>query len=277
MSGYHPVFWIGLTGIIVLVFLYTTLIRSALYTDGKPVESNGSVIVNGMVSISIIIPTYNEEKYIEATLVSIRNQNFKDYEVIVSDCYSTDKTIKIARKYTDRIVFSKIKSTASARNAGAKHATGSYLIFLDADTVLPNDYLKKAYDIFKQDKYIGFCGAFKFSNKCLKYKIIENGVNFYFIVSRLCGKTIIPGFNFCVPKSVFEKIGGFENVFIEDTDLFEKLNRLGRTKYFTHFYAATSSRRLEKLGILGTLDYYCDISRNWNGVMDFSKRYIKVD
>lgn len=75
---------------------------------------------------------------------------------------------------------------------------------------------------------------------------------------------------------IFRRIRGFKNVFIEDVDLFKKLNRLDKTKYFTHFHVITSSRRLEKMGILGTLDYYCDISEKWNGVTDFSKRYINV-
>jgi len=230
-----------------------------------------------MVSISIIIPAYNEEKYIGETLKSIKNQDFEDYEIIVADCFSNDNTVKIAEKYADKIVFSKIRSAASARNTGAKYAKGKYLIFLDADTVLCDGYLKKVYDIFKQDKYVGFCSSFKFSNRSLKYKIIESGVNFYFFLSYLCGRTIIPGFAFCIPKSVFEKVGGFENTFLEDVDLFKKLNKLGKTKYFTNFYAITSSRRLERLGILGTLDYYCDIGGKWNGIMDFSKRYIKID
>lgn len=229
------------------------------------------------MSISIVIPTYNEEKRIEATLKSIKNQDFENYEIIVSDCYSSDNTVRISRKYADKVLFSKIRSTAVARNIGAKHSSGKYLIFLDADTVLCADYLEKVYEIFKQGKYVGFCGAFRFSNRSLKYKIIEDAVNFYFIVSCLRGRTIIPGFNFCIPKSVFEKIGGFEDVFIEDVNLFKKLNKLGRTNYFTHFFVVTSSRRLEKMGALGTLDYYCDISRKWSGVTNFSKRYIKID
>jgi glycosyltransferase involved in cell wall biosynthesis len=227
--------------------------------------------------ISIIIPTLNEEKYIEATLESIKNQNFKDFEVIVCDCHSNDKTIEIAKKYTDKIVFTETRSTASARNTGAKYASGEYLVFLDADTMLSCDYLEKAHDIFKKAKYVGFCGAFKFSNKSLRYKITENAVNLAYIIFDLFRKTAIPGFNFCIPKSIFEKVGGFENVFVEDIDLFKKLGKLGKTKYFTHLCVITSSRRLERQGILKTLDYYYDVGRKYGSAMDFSKRYIKVD
>lgn len=226
--------------------------------------------------LSIIIPTLNEEKYIGATLESIKNQNFKDFEIIVCDCHSNDKTVEIARKYADKIVFTKTRSTASARNTGAKYASGKYLIFLDADTILPHNYLEKTYDIFKQNKYVAFCGAFKFSNKSLKYKITQNVVNLIFVIFDFCRKTIIPGFNFCVPKSIFEKFGGFENVFVEDANLFKKLHKIGKTKYFTQLHVTTSSRRLEKLGVIGTVNYYCDISRKWGNIMDFTKRYIEV-
>lgn len=230
-----------------------------------------------MVSISIIVPAYNEEKYIEATLISVKNQNFEDYEIIVSDCYSSDNTVKIAEKYANKIVFSRIRSTAAARNIGAEHATGKYLIFLDSDTTLSEGYLKRIYDIFRQDKYVAFCGSFRFSDIRAAYQVTGHVVNFYFLMLDLLGKTAIPGFNFCISRSAFQKIGGFENVFMEDANLSSKLNKLGKTKYFTHFFAITSSRRLEKMGVFGTLDYYCNISGKWNGVVEFSKRYIKVN
>jgi len=225
--------------------------------------------------ISVIIPTYNEEEYIEETLKSVKNQRFDSYEVIVSDCKSDDKTRDIAGKYADKVVLSQ-RSTASARNTGARHARGRYLVFIDADTKLPEDYLEKAYEIFRKGEYIGFSGAFKFSNKSLKYKVVERGVNLFFIMMSLRGKTIIPGFSFCIPKSVFDKFGGFKDVFLEDVQLCQKLNKTGKTKYFTNFYVVTSSRRLEEMGIIGTLDYYCDFRQRWNEINQFSKRYVKV-
>jgi len=227
--------------------------------------------------ISIIIPTYNEENYVEETLKSIREQKFKDYELIVSDCYSEDNTVRIAEKYADKIIFSKTRSTASARNLGASIAKGKYFIFVDADTLLCGDYLEKAYEIFKSEEYIAFSGAFKFSNFSPRYKVTEKAVNFYFMLMSKFNKTIIPGFNFCIFKNVFNEIGGFEDVFIEDANLCTKLNKIGKTGYFTHFYVTTSSRRLEKLGLFGTLDYYCDIRRKWNGTTSFLSRYIKID
>ena len=58
-------------------------------------------------SISIIIPTLNEEKYIERCLKSLKNQSFRNFEIIVSDSYSTDDTVKIAKKYGAKVVLTK--------------------------------------------------------------------------------------------------------------------------------------------------------------------------
>jgi len=76
------------------------------------------------MDISVIVPTFNEEKYIEATLKSIKNQKTDlEYEIIVSDCKSQDKTVSISRKYADKIVSTSKRTIASGRNNGAMDIT----------------------------------------------------------------------------------------------------------------------------------------------------------
>ena len=97
---------------------------------------------------SIIIPTKNEEKYLSKLLKSIRKQTFKDYEIIVADNRSKDKTKAIAKKYGCKIVSGGLPGRA--RNRGAKTAQGEMLLFLDSDTELrTEDFLKKAVKEFK--------------------------------------------------------------------------------------------------------------------------------
>lgn len=225
--------------------------------------------------ISVIVPTYNEERYVEETMKSIRNQEFENYELVVSDCYSEDNTVEITGRYADRVVLNGNRSTGSARNNGAENSEGKYLIFVDADTTLSEDYLKKAYEIFKERRHVAFSGAFKFSNDSVKYKTIEKIVNSYFMIKSCLNQAILPGFNFCIPRNIFEKVGGFDDIFIEDAHLATKLNRMSKTRYFTHFYAITSPRRVDELGVFGSLDYYLDLRRR--GDPDrFSDRYINV-
>ena len=89
-----------------------------------------------MTRISIIIPSYNEEKYIGRTLRSIRKQGYRDIEVILADGNSSDHTRDIARhEYGNiRIVVEKERNAPKAYNKAARIARGDVLLFIDADT-----------------------------------------------------------------------------------------------------------------------------------------------
>ena len=115
------------------------------------------------IKFSIIIPTYNSESEIERALQSIRNQTFKNYEIIVIDDCSTDNTYEVLKKYND---IKLIKNTTNlkaggARNRGLEVALGEYIIFLDADDYLAEkDTLQKINDVIGNERtdivYLGF-------------------------------------------------------------------------------------------------------------------------
>lgn len=88
--------------------------------------------------VSIIIPSYNAEKYIGATINSVLEQTYKNIELIVVDDGSCDKTINILEGYKTKlkILLKNNEGTASARNLGIKSSTGKYLVFLDNDDLL---------------------------------------------------------------------------------------------------------------------------------------------
>ena len=100
--------------------------------------------------LSIITPTLNEEKYLQLLLVSIKKQDLSDYEIIIADAGSTDKTIEIAKKYNCIVIAGGLP--ARGRNEGAKIAKGDILFFLDADTVLPDYFFHKALKEFGERK-----------------------------------------------------------------------------------------------------------------------------
>ncbi len=96
-----------------------------------------------MSKFSIIIPVYNVEKYLKMCLDSVFNQTYKDYEVIVVNDGSTDKSMDIVKDYNVKVNNIKHVSVSEARNIGVKKATGEYLIFLDSDDYWEKDLLKE--------------------------------------------------------------------------------------------------------------------------------------
>tara|TARA_Y100000310_G_C20588080_1_gene766512 strand:+ start:125 stop:973 length:849 start_codon:yes stop_codon:yes gene_type:complete len=94
--------------------------------------------------ISVIIPSYNEEDNIEKCLKTILNQTYENYEVIVIDDSSTDKTVKIIESFKKvKLLKQNHLGPGIARNLGAKSSEGEILIFVDADMEFPRDYLQK--------------------------------------------------------------------------------------------------------------------------------------
>ena len=96
-----------------------------------------------MPKVSVIIPTYNREKYVVKAIDSVLRQKFEDYEIIVVDDGSTDNTKEIVNKYGDRIryIYQDNSGVSAARNAGIKLAKGEWLAFLDSDDEWMPDYL----------------------------------------------------------------------------------------------------------------------------------------
>lgn len=105
--------------------------------------------------VSIIIPVYNEEKYLDFCLSSIVNQSYKDIETIVVDDGSTDKSFKIAKRHPVKILQQDHVGPGAARNLGAKNADGEILAFLDADMKYDKKYIEKIIEPIIKGKAIG--------------------------------------------------------------------------------------------------------------------------
>ncbi|MGC9310156.1 MAG: glycosyltransferase [Candidatus Aenigmatarchaeota archaeon] len=211
------------------------------------------------MEISVIVPALNEEKYIEDCLKSILNQTFprKRYEIIVSDGASTDNTGKIAKRYADRVVVSKKRGIWWGRNYGAKFAKGKYLVFIDADTVLDKDYLETVYPYLEKG-YVGVSTGFRLSGKGLKLRAYENvGGWWWWIASKINWISTI-GFNVCIPKTIFNEIGGFKNVPAEDVIMDMELKKIGKNHFVKKRKVCVSSRRLKDYGLFGYCRYYIE-------------------
>lgn len=105
--------------------------------------------------ISIVVPMYNASYEIEECLVSIFNATFKDFEVILVDDCSTDKTIEIASKFSCIVLKNEInKGPAFSRNKGVNQAQANIVMFVDSDILLPADVIGKVWDYFESSPQI---------------------------------------------------------------------------------------------------------------------------
>jgi glycosyltransferase involved in cell wall biosynthesis len=106
--------------------------------------------------LSIIIPAYNEENYINRCLEAIKKMNTEnmDLEIILVDNGSTDKTIEIGKSYGAKVLIKREGTIASLRNYGAKNSKGDLIAFLDADCIVPEDWIEKALKYFRNNSKV---------------------------------------------------------------------------------------------------------------------------
>ena len=217
--------------------------------------------------LSVIVPVLDEEKFLEATLASIKDQNTnKDFELIVSDNGSTDGSLEIAKKYADRVVQCEERGIGPARHFGALNASqnSKFFVFIDADTHIPGYYLSFIYEMFRANpEIVAFSTGFEFSERSDQIRLAEGVANNYFLMRDRIRSATLPGFNTAVRRDEYFKCGGYTNVLLEDVDFSRLITKLGTVKFFRHIKVMNSSRRLEVMGLLGTLYYYAQLDLGW--------------
>jgi glycosyltransferase involved in cell wall biosynthesis len=108
-----------------------------------------------MPKISIIIPVYNAENYLEECLLSISQQTFGDFEILAINDGSTDRSLEILKKYQEKeprlqVISQENKGVSAARNLGLENAQGEYITFVDADDWLHPETLEQYIEIAKK-------------------------------------------------------------------------------------------------------------------------------
>jgi len=185
------------------------------------------------MQLSIIIPAYNEEKYIEPCLKSVslalQGNALTDgpAEVIVVDNNSTDGTAKLAREAGARVVFEPVNQISRARNAGARAASGEWLLFIDADSALSPGSLADLLMHIEMGKYAGGGSLVGLDKAPFDARL---GMALWNLLSRSL-KWAAGSFIFC-RADLFRDVGGFsEELFAaEELDLSWKIKRWARSR-----------------------------------------------
>jgi glycosyltransferase involved in cell wall biosynthesis len=193
------------------------------------------------MSLSIIIPAYNEEKYIENTLKAI---NLGETIVVCNGC--TDNTAQIAKKYASKVIEIKEKGVSKARNIGAKSASNERLVFLDADIIVSNTILTK----IKNSSFTIGSSKVKPNSSKLKHRIfmnIKTNLNYFGFSS---------GLIFC-DKNLFNRVGGFNELQSkgEDGQFLRRAKRKGNFGV-VNAYVFNHMRRFERLGYSKIIFYW---------------------
>lgn len=234
--------------------------------------------------ISIIIPTYNEEKNIRRTLLKLNNQTLprEDYEIIVVDGNSIDKTCEIAEQMGARIIKQKRKGIAGARTDGFLLANTEFIATTDADCIVPNRWLENFLEDFQDPRVVAVTGPTGPIEKTWKSRF------FYFFIR--CFNQILVFFNLQGPagtncafrKSAFLKCGGYRFYpYVDDVEIAFRIKKLGKIFYDFRSFVNISVRRLEKEGYLPLIlkwlkgDFYLLIGKEVKSSEKYEKQTYK--
>lgn len=212
------------------------------------------------MKISVVIPVYNEEKYIHQCLSSLKNQVVQPYEIIVVDNNCKDKTIEIAKRFSVKIIKETKQGISYARTKGYNSAKGEIIARCDADTILSSNWIRIIdYNFTKNKSISGLIGALSFYDYDLRLKDplhILDTINEYifkiyiFTMKKLIGQYPFNGPNMAISKKAWNKVKDTacldDKQFHEDIDLsIHVIKSGGKIIYDSKMIAQFSARRMK--------------------------------
>lgn len=196
--------------------------------------------------ISVVVPSYNEEKYLPRCLRSLIAQTYPrdQFEIVIVDG-GQDNTPAIAHSFGARVIREPRRGVSLARQRGAEEARGEIVAITSADTELPPDWLRRINEHFTHDPGLAAVGGPVRSydgNWLLDLYFIFPPTNW---LMALLGRATFSCDNVAIRRSALQQAGGF-NVYLpslEDTELALRLHKVGRVRLDRHLVARTSIRR----------------------------------
>ena len=207
------------------------------------------------MKISVVIPAYNEEKFIGDTLKSVTESATENLlEIVVVNNASTDNTKVVASAFPKvRVVDELKKGITRSRQAGLNAALGDVLAYIDADTRVNKEWFKVLNEEFEQDpSLVCLSGPYEYYDlPALKLEVVKIWNAVAGVIPKLMGTAVIMGGNFSAKKSALLQAGKFDEsiqFYGEDTDIARRLKLVGKVKFTSKFPIQTSARRLNEEG-----------------------------
>lgn len=210
--------------------------------------------------LSVIIPAFNEERYLPKLLGDLVKQQHADFDVIAVDGGSDDKTVSAAKKFTKKMPFTiietNLRNVSRQRNLGAEKANGEYLLFLDADVRLPEDFIAMLVEeIRKKHPDFGTTHVMVESDNVYD-QIMKTFINIGADLSALINQPFVGGWNFLIKRDIFLKHSGFREDVVhgEDAELSLRLAKIGyKMTVIWKIKLYYSLRRFHQVGRLKSL------------------------
>jgi len=207
--------------------------------------------VSNMTRISIVVPARNEEERLPRCLAALCCQSLSDFELIVVDSASTDRTGEVARDFGARVVRVEEPGVARARQAGFEEAQGEIIVSTDADAIPSSDWLERLVAPFCDPEVVGTFGTLHFTRGGL---LSEVGHALFSVFQRAnyhSGRPLFCGPNFAVSKGAFHTVDGFKRGDgypgeAEDVRLALKIREMGKIVFLHDLPMVVSVRNLEK-------------------------------
>jgi len=215
------------------------------------------------MAISVVVPAYNEEHYLQGCLRALTNYRTDDVlEIIVVDNASTDHTAEVVRSFPGvKLISEPKKGLTCARQAGLKAAKGDFIASVDADTIIPPHWFSSIQCAFQNHPdLVCLSGPYDFYDLSrtqrlasrLYWRLLATPV--YCVVGYM-----MVGGNFAAKRTALERAGGFDEsiaFYGEDTDIARRLSKQGRVLFDLHFRVSSSGRRLAQQGTLRIAGIY---------------------
>lgn len=213
---------------------------------------------------SIVIPALNEEKFLPHLLESLSHQHFTNFEVIVVDGKSRDRTVELASSFISRIPSLTVTVADHAslpyqRNVGADRAKGDWLVFIDADTVVYSYTLERLHSQTSASEESFFTSWFSPDSEDINDARLTLFIILFFELSKSLKRSVSPGPFTVVRKTAFEAVGGYdvEHPFLEDQDFSQRMTKQGYAlSIIRESLYIWSLRRYRKEGTMKVLQAY---------------------